>query len=701
MASSNKLTDSIDLNVIKQLLDSGIRTNYIQAVNNAIRNENPDLLKLLLSYKTPNDNINLAYIIDNNLTQMFDIMIPYSNAYTSTLNYAIRRDNTPMAEKTMKYMSDKELSNIINLKLTIQKKDSIIFNLLLPYIVDYEEALMYAIEEKSDFAERILLHIPINERDNPVFLQKAISSRNVSMVKTLLQYYKSIPDSVIQIAIKSINMDILKTLLKSKILTDSQTIVLAVVYNNKQVYENLLRKQITKDMLLNVAMQLHKSINTILYLDGDITLYTLESDGSISPDSFLGRVMGNEDYTMSMIPYLPLEIVNILFRRGTYENINAFINAGINLADFPDMFILYIGSGYDAIASQFIQDGVNVHYQNEEPLITAVLNSFYNDNTYLIIDLISAGVDITARNNYAYRLAKQLGCADVVQLLGNEYVKLNYPIPNTFTFLENINQCKSGSHVKLATLEPHISGVLGYGNPIDGYVCFSLSDLTTLWMDGDFRNPYNLDQVFDKIDILTVHSIIDYQEDTEHFDMDDIMRFNYFMINYQLQETILTENLEKLKSVNDKTYLRQLFVYLFAIGMYFRQWKGPGYAYPLANENTGKELREYCEEETYLLQTIKIIHLKYNHALNELRQYNGEEIYNIYQSLRSVNIFSGKLDFQGESISYIYDETIKRGATCIRISSNSFVISGAYYLQIILNELIPGYRLGDVIDDIA
>lgn len=296
--------------------------------------------------------------------------------------------------------------------------------------------------------------------------------------------------------------------------------------------------------------------------------------------------------------------------------------------------------------------------------------------------------------------AKYIGSTlhpEVIQTLNSWYIKYGTQIPKSWFILTNIDQCSSGSEYPFTSDSIHKVPIIGYGNPVSGYVCFDLADLITLWENGEFRNPYNHGESFDIDTIEYLKYVIEKHPDLSTDEQ--IQEFDRFFHNYKLQKEHTSEIIENLRKVNP-TYLRQLWVYLFAIGMYFRQWKGPGHPYPLSTEYTGSEFRDYCLEETQLLQVINILNQRYITALENLRQFEGQEVYQWYQSLPEIGIYNQRLEIVNNSIENMYNQTINQGDLCIRMISTSFVSTGSYYLKNILNETIPGYKLFSMIDNI-
>lgn len=367
--------------------------------------------------------------------------------------------------------------------------------------------------------------------------------------------------------------------------------------------------------------------------------------------------------------------INRLFKLFGNNNIYTFIEAGVDLSLHPEMFIYHIEDNEYDIVEKFVLSGVDIHYKNDLPLITAVQADESNEIIRLLLD---HGANLTADNHQAYRSATN---SDYRYILFNYYHKQGLHPPKIFEMMTS-NDCNAG--YDLLTLQPYDGYIIGYGNPEVGYTAFSITDLINVYKNGR-RNPY-ADEYFNMEDLQHIYTII---SEDNNFDLDEIQMFSQYMIDYQIQQTELSDSIYKLKQMVYKSNLRRLFVYLFAMGMYFRQWKGPGDEYPLLKEQTEQT------SGVYLDQAITMVHSKYIQALS------GLDDQNIYQELPVVNIISGKLEFESDNIKNMYKHTIIQPESCIRMFSTTFIITGAYYLKVILGEDIPGYNLGNLIDGIS
>lgn len=489
------------------------------------------------------------------------------------------------------------------------------------------------------------------------------------------------------------NMEMVRVMLEHGI-TISEEELVKVVNDNKLEFFRLLieyKTPITSEIWSNVICSGNLVMLRCLVHHGyakQLNIYPMDNIHPLL--NYEGH--GSEIYPAIKIlaTHMSQQLLIKLFTTHLYHDIQIFIDSGIQIQDYPEIFVKYIENENIEVIEEFISHGVEagdpggfatLHYNNGAPLYTAVCN----DSEPVVQLLLDNGVNPLLNNNQAYRAAimyKHLNC---IYLLSKYYTEQ----PHAFTYMEDISGCKLESHLDF-NLQPREGPMLGYGNPFDGYVCLYLSELTTQFVNQDFRNPYNLNQVFTMNDIHDISEII--EDNNVKFSESDIDNYTVFVINYEIQQGLYKEDVLKLRQIQDKTYLRQLFVYLFSIGMYYRQWKGPGHKYPLLAKETGEEFTETCIEEIHFLQALGIMNNKYTLALQELRKHNGEDVYNTYQQLYSRQIISGSL-LQRDSIQTMYEQTMIKGENCIRVSSSIFIITGAYYLKVILDEDIPGYSL--------
>lgn len=519
----------------------------------------------------------------------------------------------------------------------------------------------------------------------PTLIKKVIYSKATETLKYLLT---QIEERDFEWLSSDIDLEVARVFLDAGI-EITPGLITDVIYNNNLSMFNLLLEhdpEINNDHWVEIIYRNRISMFQYLMEAGYGEQFSQLPINNEHP-LFYSNLSGNE-----ILPFIKIlfsyitnqELLIQLYVDHTYSNVQFFIDKGLRLADYSEKLIDYIEYENTQVVEQLLKNGVDIHYNNDEALRSAV----DLDNVDMVKLLLDYKADPMANNDQAYRKATMYKYMGIVYLLF-EYYKTQ---PNTFIILEDSEQCRDESQVDFH-LQPREGPMFGYGNYVDGFYCLSLSEIITQITNQDFRNPYNHNQVFTLYELQDISILL--EDGSYNFPEEDMERFNIFMLGYTIQENQYKEEIIKLRAVEDKTYLRELFVYLFAIGMYFRQWKGPGHPYPLLAQQTGKEFRKVCIEETHFLQALGIMHNKYLHALSRL----PKDIYDIYQSLPSQEIISGHLQ-QKENIQEIYNKTINIGENCIRMTSNTFIITGAYYLKVILDEDIPDYTLRITVEHI-
>lgn len=139
------------------------------------------------------------------------------------------------------------------------------------------------------------------------------------------------------------------------------------------------------------------------------------------------------------------------------------------------------------------------------------------------------------------------------------------------------------------------------------------------------------------------------------------------------------------------TLKNSIIVYLkkfFYVGMYMRQWGGPGFPFPLSGRTTGREsgfnadlhVAPHLEELVGLLERIK-----------ELSEDARDFVYN----LKEIQHYNGEIRVS-PTPSYNLDKLVEitvRGTFCIRMGSTFFIGSGAYYMKLFDNFDFEGYDI--------
>lgn len=130
-------------------------------------------------------------------------------------------------------------------------------------------------------------------------------------------------------------------------------------------------------------------------------------------------------------------------------------------------------------------------------------------------------------------------------------------------------------------------------------------------------------------------------------------------------------------------YLKQLFY----VGMYMRRWKGPGFSYPLLEEETTRNWGTNGPEENVRPKLDKLADLMMNIKVL------SEEASIFVENLREVQHFEGKIRVSRDvfhDLKHLLDITIK-GNYCIRMASTFFIGTGAHYIKLFENYDFEGY----------
>lgn len=137
------------------------------------------------------------------------------------------------------------------------------------------------------------------------------------------------------------------------------------------------------------------------------------------------------------------------------------------------------------------------------------------------------------------------------------------------------------------------------------------------------------------------------------------------------------ELFHQLRSISseDRDLIREYLYTLFQAGMYMRKWKGPGYPYPIREEETKKGNSD--DQSTEALSQIRALFDQMSNSTQLL----------LY-SLRVVEYYK---DGPQQSKSSIWDYllAVGSGAFCIRMASTKFVGTGYYYLKNFFDQIIP------------
>lgn len=149
------------------------------------------------------------------------------------------------------------------------------------------------------------------------------------------------------------------------------------------------------------------------------------------------------------------------------------------------------------------------------------------------------------------------------------------------------------------------------------------------------------------------------------------------------------------RSPENTETIRRLWTTMFEMGMYMRQWRGPGTAYPVLAGETGEELRPGEERETVLAASVTEKKNEFDTVMASI----PPELSRAIWSLPQVRFFGREVEFgNARTIDVLYRVTLVDATECIRMASGIFSFTGAYYLKQTLDEEIPGYRIDTPIE---
>ena len=247
---------------------------------------------------------------------------------------------------------------------------------------------------------------------------------------------------------------------------------------------------------------------------------------------------------------------------------------------------------------------------------------------------------------------------------------------------------------------------VGRGSFAAGFDCYTLQDLFSAWelnrdANGDvsFIDPLHPQATFRVSDLKEFRDAL--QAGRAQVPENWMRRFDDYI---HLAETQSTGDYPKIRqlrqwaaqSPRNRELMRAYWTAYFQMGMYMRQWKGPGHPYPVETGATGR--RVYMEQGTEAQQDLAFqISLNIRDAKVRLEEVVAQMPANIralINDLEVVRRYQGQVESERVKIGERYNRVITQGDFCIREASAPWVYTGAYYFKQILNEQIPGFDLG-------
>lgn len=227
------------------------------------------------------------------------------------------------------------------------------------------------------------------------------------------------------------------------------------------------------------------------------------------------------------------------------------------------------------------------------------------------------------------------------------------------------------------------SKFIGKGSINKGYNCYLPQELIAVFDDSQ------------KDGFLIFSDLENYPRQFTTAELFQLSKLNSDFRKYaeisQIQDVDKEQTICRFRNFPDKDLLRNIFLSYIHMGMYMRQWNGPGTPYPLFKNQTGNEAPADSElakliEERVFEEGVKLC--------NYVRQLPSE-LEELFWSLRIYYVNSDKdVIIFNETIKNRYDSLIYY--QCIRVTSAAWIFTGIFYFKHILKEIIPEL---DVIPD--
>lgn len=246
---------------------------------------------------------------------------------------------------------------------------------------------------------------------------------------------------------------------------------------------------------------------------------------------------------------------------------------------------------------------------------------------------------------------------------------------------------------------------LGRGSFTTGFDCYEIEDLINAFeshrdQNGvyTFVDPLNLSNQFRVRDLMNFREALESGRAGIASNPQLLARFDNYIEIAHLQSQSDFQQIQRLRqwvneSPQNKDIMRNLLLNYFYMGMYMRQWNGPGHPYPITQSQTGRQANATSQLGIQIAENVHRAKLIVEQYISQLPADISEIFWNLRVYLRQNNQIIEK----ERSIRYRWDE-VMNGSYCIRMASAPWGFTGAYYLKQIVNEEIPGFDLGQNID---
>lgn len=250
---------------------------------------------------------------------------------------------------------------------------------------------------------------------------------------------------------------------------------------------------------------------------------------------------------------------------------------------------------------------------------------------------------------------------------------------------------------------------VGRGSFATGFDCYTIQELFAAWelqrdANGDitFIDPLRPSSTFRVPDLIEFRDALLAGRAGVAVPVDIVQRFNDYIEMARGQESSDYPKIRQLRqwanqNEENKALMRNYWTTYFQMGMYMRQWQGPGHPYPIAREATGREEVVGTDREIQIATNVQNAKIQLEQTAAQMPQ-NIQDLINDLGVVKHVN---NQVESDRTKIGARYNRVINLGTYCIRMASGPWSYTGAYYLKQILNEHIPGFDLGANVEHIV
>jgi len=283
---------------------------------------------------------------------------------------------------------------------------------------------------------------------------------------------------------------------------------------------------------------------------------------------------------------------------------------------------------------------------------------------------------------------------EVAQILTNNRTFLLFPT--------EANLCNNPESI--LTLEQFAesrAAFIGRGSLANGFDCYQINELFQSFDnnradDGTitFRDPLHYEANFRVADLREFRDAVNSGREGLPSSPELTAKFDEYISQAEIQTSSDYQALRRLRewrneSPENRLLMKEYWITYFEMGMYMRQWRGPGHPYPTGSRETGHEHEIGSDIHIQIGQSVGRLKGILDDALARM----PDDIAELVRNLTVMKNFEGRSETAGTTIMARYREVITRGTYCIRMASGPWAFTGAYYLKQILNEDIPGYSL--------